>query len=85
MIDKVKGYPDRVLEPSAGKGDIITRMIGNSSWHNGFTKYNLSNIYAIEIDEILQATLRGQGIQVIDSDFLTFEGFEVVLTRNLLD
>ena len=74
MIDKVKGYPDRVLEPSAGKGDIITRMIGNSSWHNGFTKYNLSNIYAIEIDEILQATLRGQGIQVIDSDFLTFAG-----------
>jgi hypothetical protein len=74
MLAKVKGYPDRVLEPSAGKGDIITRMTGGDSWHNGCPKYSLSNTFAIEIDETLQATLRGQGIQVIDSDFLAFAG-----------
>lgn len=55
----------RILEPSAGKGDIANYL------HN-VEKVNKHNIYCIEIEPDLQAILQQNGYRVIDSDFLSF-------------
>ena len=69
MISKIEGHPARVLEPSAGKGDIIKKLVDHYD-----QCFSLENVFAIEIDEDLQATLRGKGIKLIDTDFLAFAG-----------
>ncbi len=74
MKEKIKGNPENILEPSAGKGDIIDTLIDDEHCHGWGSRFGLSNFSAIEIDEELQATLRGKGIKVIDSDFLTYSG-----------
>lgn len=68
MISKVKGEPEKVLEPSAGKGDIIDVLLKDI--YN--KRYSSRTVSAIEIDEDLQATLRGKRINVIDTDFLNY-------------
>jgi len=68
MLSKVQGEPVKILEPSAGKGDII-EAIQDKYPHR-------PDISAIEIDPDLQATLRGKNINVIDSDFLTYSGYD---------
>lgn len=58
-----------ILEPSAGKGDIldhITKVGRYGSYRNA------ENVAAVESDPELQATLRGKGYTVLASDFLTF-------------
>lgn len=70
-----------VLEPSAGKGDLIkvmkeftfttSRGHGRSPFQHG----NI-NIMAIEKDKELMANLMGKRIDVIDSDFLSYGGLE---------
>ena len=68
MVSKIQNKEARTyLDPSAGKGDIIEYL------QEGY-KYRIENLDAIEIDETLQATLRGKNINVIDSDFLNFAG-----------
>lgn len=70
MIGKVKGWPKRILEPSAGRGDLIKHLneFKRRSWGRDH------GVMAIEIDEDLQSILRGKGIPVLDSDFLNFSG-----------
>lgn len=70
MIGKIKGKPKRALEPSAGKGDIIEGF--QKSYK--FSAYNMPEFSAIEINNDLQATLRGKEIKLIDTDFLTYAG-----------
>ena len=70
MIDKVSPEYHHlsgisILEPSAGKGDIIEYIKKNS---------RAVDIKAIEIELDLQHILRGKGIHVIDSDFLQYSG-----------
>lgn len=75
MVDKVRGIPEYVLEPSAGKGDLIDAY---SDYHYR----QLSRVSAIESDPDLQATLRGKGVRLISSDFLSFYGpdkFDLIL------
>lgn len=77
MIGKIKGDPQYILDPSAGKGDLIEAYCGKYR----FNDYR-SRCSAIEIDETLQATIRGKGIQLIDSDFLSYSGqdkFDLIL------
>lgn len=74
MIVKIDGHPQTILEPSAGKGDIIDILTKDWDYTWGGSKYRLENVYAIEIDETLQATLRGKHIKVIDADFLSYSG-----------
>lgn len=68
MLSKVKNasHFDRVLEPSAGKGDIVKRII--DKWG--------SKVSCIEIDEEFQDILRGQDYKVIDSNFLSYSGID---------
>lgn len=55
---------DTILEPSAGKGDIIDYIKSESSDRQ---------IDCIEINPDLQATLIGKGYTLVHDDFLTFE------------
>lgn len=68
MCEKIDGHPENILEPSAGRGDIVEYLQENK-YRNYRSKFS-----AIEIDSDLRATLRGKRIRVIDSDFLSFAG-----------
>lgn len=70
MVSKVKKGPQKILEPSAGKGDIIRYIDEELGYRRNI------DISAIEIDEELQATLRGNGVKVIDTDFLSYSGHD---------
>lgn len=65
---------ESVLEPSAGKGDIVDRVIEKFRTVNNISKYNdrAWDIDAVEIDENLQHILRGKSYRVVHDDFLTF-------------
>ncbi|MCK5610676.1 methyltransferase, partial [Candidatus Pacearchaeota archaeon] len=69
MVAKIQTRPGNILEPSAGKGDILEYI--RDSYND---KIRYANRLAIENDQDLRATLRGKGIKVIDSDFLAFAG-----------
>lgn len=76
IIAKLEGKT--ILEPSAGKGDILDFI------NNELYSYDRSNInfYCIEKDENLKAILREKEYDVIDSDFLTYTPdmfFDVIL------
>ena len=70
MLEKIKGHPKRILEPSAGKGDLVDAILDH------FDGYRMgrAEVFCIEADPVLQATLRGSRHTVIDSDFLEFAG-----------
>ena len=81
-----------ILEPSAGKGDILDALeeveLEQRSYqrHNGelelYTwKEKLFKLYdididCVEIDENLQHILKGKGYRVVHDDFLTFQTFK---------
>ena len=68
MVAKIQNKDAKsYLDPSAGKGDII-------DYFKDIYKYRIERVDAIEIDETLQATLKGKGIHVIDNNFLQFAG-----------
>ncbi len=69
MIGKIEGYPKNILESQAGFGHLVEAL--QKHWEY---KHHWPNIVAIEIDENLQAILRGKKIPLIDSDFLSFQG-----------
>jgi len=60
-----------ILEPSAGKGDILDYITGqDSSIRNEY----LQNIYCLESEPDLQHILREKGYNVVGSDFLQYSG-----------
>lgn len=62
-----------VLEPSAGKGDIVD--IVKNKLKNANNYYNRDSnwdIDCIEMDENLQHILKGKGYRVVHDDFLTY-------------
>lgn len=84
MLSKIKGHPEKILEPSAGKGDLIDAMMESYNYSGSYYRYHSSKISAIEIDPELQATLRGKDIKLIDSDFLTYSGpdkFDLIIAN----
>lgn len=66
-----------VLEPSAGKGDIVQYLMehGNVS-ANGYRYSRELDIDCIETDSDLQKTLKGNGYRVVHDDFLTFHTYK---------
>ena len=88
MVEKLhKGGPcKKILEPSAGKGDLITalRNYSSSTERHYYRPFEHADVSAIEINPVLQATLRGSRVKVIDSDFLNFAGhdkFDAILAN----
>ena len=70
MLEKVNlSKVKYILEPSAGKGNIIKKLTEKT--------YHRIEVNAIEINSELQAVLRGEGYQVIDTDFLSHMGGEM--------
>jgi hypothetical protein len=72
----------RILEPSAGKGDILDTLVAQLGWQS-FGSDNPRRLrlgdrdmhrrfHTIELEPELQHILRGKGYTVIDSDFLAF-------------
>lgn len=83
-ISKVKGNPLEVLDPEAGKGDFLD-LFKEIKRHY---LQRSTNFCAIEIDQELQACLRGKGYTVLDDDFLTFNGpdkFDLILMNPPFD
>lgn len=67
-------YIESILEPSAGKGDIVDVYSKRSELrrYRGYGYNYKGNIDCIEIDPELQATLKGKGYRVVHNDFLTY-------------
>ncbi|MBS4195347.1 DUF4942 domain-containing protein [Lederbergia citri] len=59
----------RILEPSAGKGDLIKYI-------RELPRHNKSRIDAIEKDERLAGLLMSEGITVVWDDFLTYQTYK---------
>ena len=84
MISKIsiKGMDYvNILEPSAGKGDMIEYLSDN---------YNKDrvNVFALENDEQLFEICQGKGIQMLGKDFLTFNSdylFDVIIMNPPFD
>lgn len=80
MLDKVdfKRPIYTILEPSAGKGDLIEIMqeYGSTKHRYSGHTFNRAEILAIEKDPDLMSTLLGKGHKVIDTDFLSYFGGE---------
>ncbi len=99
MARMVQGHPKRILEPSAGKGDLIeglrnisfTRDLGEEFKRNRYVysePFHNAEFSAIESDPNLQATLRGKSIPLLDSDFLNFSGpdkFDLIIANPPFD
>jgi|SRR5690625_32248 len=74
LFDRLIGYSTRldgkILEPSAGKGDMIEYIKARMGRRDYY------DIDAIENDPDLVNTLRGAGYNVVWDDFLTYETFK---------
>lgn len=65
---------NNLLEPSAGKGDIVDYIINKKDrW--GHRRYNI-DIDCIEIDENLRYICQGKGYKVVHDDFLTYNTYK---------
>ena len=68
MLKKIQKEPRMILEPSAGKGNLIDALKKKERYMRQFS------VDVIEIDETLRETLHGKNINIVDSDFLQFAG-----------
>lgn len=69
MLDGVKfGKLKTILEPSAGKGDIVDAVKEKMEY-----RYYTPDIDLIEINKDLQSVLTGKGYRVVHDDFLTYD------------
>lgn len=80
IIDKMTNTIDfsmisTILEPSAGKGNIVEYLEGKKGNKYSYKRYDFS-VDCIEKSETLQAVLRGKNYRLIHDDFLTFETFK---------
>ncbi len=85
MLRKIEGHPTRILEPSAGKGDIVEAIKERFTRRYG---YDGPEVLTMEIDPELQACLRGKGIKMLDTDFLAYNGpdkFDAIIANPPFD
>lgn len=65
-----------ILEPSAGKGDIVDALKKKEEIHSyGYNKYQF-DIDCIEADQNLQHILKGKNFRVVYNDFLTYNSMK---------
>lgn len=65
-------HPDRVLEPSAGKGHLLKGMRG-ADRHYGFGSRTYEHVDCCEIDVRHHTELRELGVKIVGHDFLEME------------
>jgi len=78
LLDKITigvdwAYVQTILEPSAGKGDIVQYI---KEHHRLRTYKECLDIDCIEIDQDLRNTLKGKEYRVVHDDFLTYKTFK---------
>lgn len=61
-----------VLEPSAGKGDILDRIVQHAERTYGYNRVQPPKMYAVELQPELRAVLTDKGYPVVADDFLTY-------------
>ena len=71
MWFKIKNRAGRILEPSAGKGDILDYINKRDYGYNS----DKPKLFAIEIEPELSNILTGKGYNVIADDFLSFNTY----------
>lgn len=81
LINKMLSHIDfrtikTVLEPSAGKGDIVEAITRKFSYIHSFNKKNKYDIDTIELDNNLQYILQGKQFRLVHDNFLTFDSFK---------
>lgn len=66
-----------VLEPSAGKGDIVDRLIEKSKLNSTMWRRDQHfDIDTIEINQNLRHVLKGKNYRVVHDDFLTYQTYK---------
>lgn len=81
-IGQVKREVKSILEPSAGKGDMIQGYIDHfnadrNAWnYHSYLEIKNVDVDCVEIDPDLQSVLRGKGFRVVHDDFLTFHTYK---------
>lgn len=86
LIDKMLSTIDfrmvrTILEPSAGKGDIIEALKQKVEQHNSSCRYDrlkldYFDIDCIEVDQNLQHILKGKNYRIVHNDFLTYNSMK---------
>lgn len=81
MLKKLKRNPKTMLEPSAGKGDIIKHIEKiNEQWRYSDKNIDLrscvsiKNVHCIESDPSLINILKSDKRLIVDTDFLSYSG-----------
>ena len=69
---------NNILEPSAGKGNIVDYIINKANNIRTYSKIKL-DIDCIEIDENLRHILKGKGYRVVHDNFLTYDTLKSIL------
>lgn len=64
-----------VLEPSAGKGDLVEGIIKQFQY-NQSNKKDKYDIDTIDIDDNLQHIIKGKGFRLVHDDFLSYETYK---------
>lgn len=62
-----------ILEPSAGKGDIVEAIKEKEKLYTTHYHKHTFDIDCVELDNNLQHILKGKGFRVVHDDFLTYE------------
>lgn len=70
LLNGTRFLRGRILEPSAGKGDLIKHIKKLNRYKDGY------KVDAIEKDKDLVGVLQSDGINVVWDDFLTYETFK---------
>ena len=65
-----------VLEPEAGKGDIVKAIIERNKTQYGWETHKINDIDCIEQNSYLSSILRDEGFRVVHNDFLTFDTYK---------
>jgi hypothetical protein len=87
MVQGLNFSDKKVLEPEAGKGNIldyISNLLMGTSGKTDFKK----NLYCLEIEPELQSILTGKGYNLLGSDFLEFRpeiNFDIILMNPPFD
>ncbi|MDT0160321.1 DNA N-6-adenine-methyltransferase [Bacillus sp. AG4(2022)] len=78
MLNKIDfRYISSVLEPSAGKGDLIEAITQKFKYHQNRHYNNKKyDIDAIEVDNNLQHILQGKKFRLVHDDYLSYDTFK---------
>lgn len=77
MVSAINWFSiESILEPSAGKGDLIDGVIVAAKKYNPYRTV-VPDIECVEFDSELRSVLKGKGYRVVHDDFLSYTTFRM--------